>query len=88
MLVDTRINILFSIIDFIVDRDIFCHQVSFILNAWRATQSDQQRIGKTLIEILKDRQIGGDCNRLITDLQQSAYTKEKSLGKITTTISN
>ena len=64
----------------------FYNQVSFILNAWRATQTDQQRIGQTLIEILKNSQVGEDCNRLIAGLQKSTYTNENSSGKIALTI--
>ena len=60
--------------------------MSFILNAWRATQTDQQRIGQTLIEVLKNSQVGEDCNRLIAGLQKLAYTKENSSSKIAPTI--
>ena len=57
-----------------------------MLNAWRATQADQQGVGKSLIETLENSQVGGDCNRLITGLRKSACTIEKKLGKISLTL--
>ena len=65
----------------------FC-QVAFILNAWRATRTDQQHLGESLIEMLKKNQVEGDCNRLIAGLQNLPCMKEKSLGKLCIAIGN
>ena len=45
------------------------YQVTFVLNAWRATQSNQHRICQSLIDTLYKNQMGEECNMLITSLE-------------------
>ena len=45
------------------------YQVSFVLNAWRATQSNQHRICQSLMDTLYKNQMGEECNMLIASLE-------------------
>ena len=49
------------------------YQVSYLLNAWRATQSDQTQLQKSFVGKIKSNQQGEDCNRLIAAIENAVH---------------
>ena len=62
------------------------YQVSFVLNAWRATQSNQHRICQSLMDTLYKNQMGEECNMLIASLEGEIGMMEDDYKKKTLAI--
>ena len=45
------------------------------MNLWRGKQADQEQLCQSFIEVLKNNQRNGDCNRLIGSIENTVETK-------------
>ena len=46
-----------------------------MLEKWRSKQSDQEQLCQSFIAVLKNNQRHGDCNRLISSIENTVKTK-------------
>ena len=45
------------------------------MNLWRGKQADQEQLCQSFIAVLKNNQRNGDCNRLISSIENTVETK-------------